>query len=363
MTTNIQWTEETWNPITGCSVVSPGCTNCYAMKAAWRMSDNPTTPQYHGTVRKVNNKPVWTGKLGFSDKALIKPMKTRKPTLWFVNSMGDLFHEDCPDEWIDQVFAVMALCPQHRFQVLTKRSARMHDYVSDIRTPGRITAEQIRWTYEQFHAGKNDFGAVHYRDDAWFIDWPLPNVWLGVSAEDQARADQRIPYLLKTPAALRFVSAEPLLGPIDLTGIRSPEVWGPNPGGWTFDAFTTGDYYTLHSDGLSESGDGPYRDYALDWVIIGGESGPSARPMHLEHARALKQQCEAAGVPVFVKQLGRQCIMPRTDAVQPCALGAGWDALSPSDPMGTVTFVDPKGGKPVEWPADMRVQEMPREAE
>ena len=125
---NIEWTGDTWNPIVGCSIKSPGCTNCYAMPMAARIEATGVTDIYDGLTEPSKGGPVWTGKLAFSEKALLKPLQRKKPQTYFVNSMGDLFHEDAPDEWIDKVFAVMALCPQHTFQVLTKRSDRMRDY-------------------------------------------------------------------------------------------------------------------------------------------------------------------------------------------------------------------------------------------
>ena len=151
MATNIQWTEDTWNPIAGCSVVSPGCTNCYAMRRqAPRLAGNPATPQYHGTVQPSKAGHVWTGKIGIAgDTAFLKPLRTRKPTMFFVNSMSDLFHDNVPDEVTDRIFAIMALCPQHTFQVLTKRSARMRKYMSDERTSASFQPSRCSgpWIY------------------------------------------------------------------------------------------------------------------------------------------------------------------------------------------------------------------------
>lgn len=224
----IEWTDSTWNPIVGCSVLSPGCTNCYAMRIAPRtehlaIADDWTAP---GPLTKPSKAgPVWTGNIRLIGRRLTQPLQWRSPRMIFVNSMGDLFHESVPDGWIDRVFAIMAACRQHTFQVLTKRAMRMREY-----------------------CGTRPV---------------LPNVWLGVSAERQQEARERIPMLLQTPAAVRFVSLEPLLGPINLTS-------------------------AIH----------------LDWVIVGGESGPHARPMHPDWARSLRDQCAAAGVPFFFKQHG-----------------------------------------------------------
>jgi protein gp37 len=242
---SIEWTEHTWNPIVGCSIVSPGCTNCYAMQMAARIEAMGNQPRYAGTTRKVNGNAVWTGKLAQAPEAtLLAPLKRKKPTTYFVNSMGDLFHEDCPDEWIDRVFAVMALSPQHTFQVLTKRAARMREYF-DPRGPG--AAKRIS------RIAPNAL-----------IKLPLPNVWLGISAERQQEWDERKEHLRATPAAVSFASFEPLLG-----AIVEPR---------------------------------PMSDY-LQWAIVGGESGHSARPMHPDWARSLRDQCQTADVPFFMKQL------------------------------------------------------------
>jgi protein gp37 len=323
--TGIQWTDATWNPIVGCSLVSPACTNCYAMAMAERLqkidearTDQHVATHYTATTRVVNGKPVWTGLVRRApDEILTKPLRWKKPKRIFVNSMSDLFHESVPDEWIDRVFAVMALAPQHTFQVLTKRSARMRAYLSDPRTPRRIyemacdLAVDLRLNVVLIAPGMD--AEMAPPGPRVFLDaWPLPNVWLGVTAEDQTRADERIPDVLETPAAERFVSIEPMLGPIDLTNVQAPKLNEDDDAeGWKFSALHTGDYYTLWADDpLSDnlrcvdSGDGPYRDTKLDWVICGGESGPNARPMNPDWARSLRDQCAAAGVPFFFKQNG-----------------------------------------------------------
>lgn len=268
MATKIQWTEETWNPIAGCSVVSPGCTNCYAMRRqAPRLSKNPATPHYHGTVQPSKGGYVWTGKIGIAgDSAFLKPLRTKKATMWFVNSMSDLFHENVPDVVIDRVFAIMALCPQHIFQVLTKRSRRMREYLTWEGRDSAIADAVNTLHPDRAHQAIEGYGNT---EEPYLIlkQWPLPNVWLGVSVEDQIRADERIPDLMETPAPIRFISAEPLLGPI-----RLPSA-----------------YLAL---GLRA------------WTIVGGESGKGARPMHPDWARDLRGQCAVAGVPYFFKQWG-----------------------------------------------------------
>lgn len=273
----IEWTERTWNPIVGCSIVSPGCTNCYAMRMAARLEAIGLL-HYRGLTQPSKAGPVWSGNMALaSESTLLEPMRRKKPTTWFVNSMGDLFHESVTDDWIDRVFAVMAMSPQHTFQVLTKRSSRMLDYCNDKTTPHRVAKVM------------DAFSGEHT------IPWPLPNCWKGVSAERQLEADDRIPDLLATPAAVRFVSAEPLLGPIDFTSM-------------VVDRDTRID--VLQSYTASQTATPGIWDHApndgprLDWVIVGGESGPGARPMQPEWARSIRDQCTAAGVPFFFKQWG-----------------------------------------------------------
>ena len=276
----IEWTQKTWNPIVGCSVVSPGCTNCYAMRQAARIERMGGAPHYAGMTQPSKAGPVWTGKVALApDAVLLAPLKRRKPTIWFVNSMGDLFHESVPDDWIDRVFAIMALAPQHTFQVLTKRATRMRAYLASRDGMGNAA----------ICAAINAIpAALGNRRGA--LEMPLPNVWLGVSAEDQRRADERVPVLLETAAAVRLVSAEPLLGPIDFTRI-DPLIFAAKAnalsGVWQWDR-------------------GPSRSETprLDWIIVGGESGPKARPMHPDWARSIRDQCAAAGVPFFFKQWG-----------------------------------------------------------
>lgn len=252
--TKIEWTQQTWNPIAGCSIVSPGCTNCYAMKMARRL-DAMGVPHYQGLTKVVNGNPVWTGQVHAApDDIVTSPLRRRKPTMYFVNSMSDLFHEDVPDEQIDKIFAVMALTGRHTHQVLTKRSARMQAYIT-------MRARSI----EPLEKASRSLGYTLKFEGRGLVPWPLPNVWLGVSAERQKEADERIPDLISTPAAVRFVSAEPLLAPLTLT-----------------DEMLAG----------------------IDWCIVGGESGPGARPMHPAWARSLRDQCQTAGVYYFFKQWG-----------------------------------------------------------
>jgi protein gp37 len=301
--TQIEWTDATWNPITGCSRVSEGCRNCYAEIMAARFSK---PGQWGEGLAKIVTRADgtkdhrWTGKLQFNERALDKPLRWRKPRLIFVNSTSDLFHESVPDEWIDRVFAVMALAPQHTFQVLTKRPERARAYLMGVECDGArrfnvaTAAEQIAnnfpiWDGHGYrlwdgYAGK-DWDKKVTRV-LCIPPWPLPNVWLGTSIEDQATADARIPHLLATPAAVRFVSAEPLLGPVDLmeVAIPRPELRA-----------------SLIWDALRGWGGAPSK---IDWLIVGGESGPGARPMHPDWARSLRDQCQTAGAAYFFKQVG-----------------------------------------------------------
>ncbi|TIV64025.1 MAG: phage Gp37/Gp68 family protein [Mesorhizobium sp.] len=324
----IEWTDATWNPIVGCSILSPGCTRCYAMRMAARIEAMGGAKHYAGTTKKVNGNAVWTGRLALApERILLEPLRWQRPRRIFVNSMGDLFHEDVPDEWIDRVFAVMALAPQHTFQVLTKRAKRMREYMNErwqpapahrmawpggdvIDIPAETTGEdredQVRAACEPF---LEKLGLVDTdNDDLWTEDgnakamtwtWPLSNVWLGVSAERQQEADERIPELLATPAAIRFVSAEPLLGPIDFTSICT--------GHYFIDALRGFKYHDA-PEGVHSATE---QCAKLDQVIVGGESGHDARPMHPQWPRWIRNDCASAGAAFFFKQWGAWA--PATD--------------------------------------------------
>lgn len=273
----IEWCDASWNPIVGCSKVSPACDNCYAEVMARRLAANPQTPWYKNTIKDGE----WSGEGSFIPHVLEKPLSWKKGRRIFVCSMSDLFHESTPVEYTDKVFAVMALCPQHTFQVLTKRPERMRKFmscdVSSAMVEGAAHALYYKLTGED-----PSFNIV--------VNLPLPNVWLGVTVEDQKRADERIPILLDTPAAKRFVSCEPLLGSVDLgEWLAPPEETGVSFGGW------------------AEQVAGPP---LLDWVITDGESGPNARPSHPDWFRSLRDQCVDAGVPFFFKQMDRKRQIP-----------------------------------------------------
>jgi len=265
--TGIEWTDATWNPIRGCTRVSEGCRHCYAeIQAARiiRMDRGRGVPEgqgsYDGTISKDNR---WNGQIKIAENVIDQPLRWQKPRKIFVNSMSDLFHESVPDEAISQIFSVMQRSPQHTFQILTKRPDRM-----------------LAWF--QRHGDNSELG--------WLTHNPLPNVWLGVSIEDQAAANTRIPLLLEIPAAVRWLSCEPLLGPVDLTDIQVPCPQGVNH------------YSCLECE--VDPDDDPYGGTCIDWVVVGGESGKTARPMHLGWARSLRDQCANTEVPFLFKQLG-----------------------------------------------------------
>ncbi|MDR3485406.1 MAG: phage Gp37/Gp68 family protein [Bradyrhizobium sp.] len=306
--TKIEWTRSTWNPIramhktaftkdgrpkTGwhCEHVSDGCRNCYAESMNKRLGTGlPFKPGHCDDID-----------LYLDETMLLQPLKWRKARMIFVGSMTDLFADFVPDEWIHKMFAVMALCPQHTFQILTKRPERMRKYMS------RGGADAMR-----FHIGvaahfltntRSDFDARFLKDGPAAIAinyWPLPNVWLGVSCEDQATADARVPDLLATPAAVRFVSAEPLLGRIDFNCISRED---PKPPRYRWNESALYGCVTPWATGQS------WAELAgamprLDWIIVGGESGPGARPMHPDWVHSIRDQCADAGVPFFFKQWG-----------------------------------------------------------
>ena len=263
--TKIEWTDTTWNPVTGCTKVSPGCAHCYAERITNRFGGP-------GTFDKVVLHP----------DRLEAPLHWKKPRMVFVNSMSDLFHKDIPDEFIARVFAVMALCQQHTFQVLTKRAELMRAFVAHPNTVIGVWNEM----------GRDEFQRMGCPRPVW----PLPNVWLGVSVENQAMADQRIPALLQTPAAIRWVSVEPLLGPVNLEQVCEQDEYGEE----SALLFPLAGEFTC--EGRNEPL--PIKGGGIKWVVVGGESGPGARPMHPEWPLALRGQCVQAGVPFFFKQWG-----------------------------------------------------------
>jgi protein gp37 len=323
----IEWCDRSdWNCLRGCTRVSPGCGGpgphggCYAERQAARFSD-PGQP-FHGFAERTKSGPRWTGRVELIEERLTAPLGWRKPARIFALSMSDLFHENVPDEWIDRIFEVMGACDDqglgHTFQILTKRADRQRDYMK---------SERAYKAWNKRRLGQEA--------------WPPRNIWCGGSVEDQRRADERIPLILDTPAAVRWVSYEPALGPVDLTDL-------PIQGAvdrWVNARRNalTGEFFHCPAD----MADGSERMMTIKtvpkiaWVVVGGESGPGARPFEIEWARSIIAQCKAASVPVFMKQLGAD---PRDCAkvVWSCA--------------------DRKGGDPDEWPSDLRVREYPTEA-
>jgi protein gp37 len=292
--TDIAWTEMVWNPTRGCSRVSAGCGDgrgggCYAERMAGRFSGPG------GAFEGLTRGGRWTGKVRLLPEALEIPLRWRKPRRIFVDSMSDLFHPEVPDEFIHRVCSVIARCPQHTFQLLTKRAKRMHDFFACWMRP------------------------------------PPPNLWVGVSVEDQAAADERIPLLLATPAEVRFLSIEPMLGPVELRGLGGICIQHPlKPAGVCM----------AHVPDIS-------------WVICGAESGPGARPCDLEWIRDIVRQCKEAGVACFVKQLGARPVSRSADDRRHCG-----DMLLPD--RFRLMLRDRAGADPAEWPKDLRVREMPQ---
>lgn len=349
----IEWTEHTWNPVSGCTRASAGCDNCYAVKQTYRLEKMGQVEKYGGlTVLNPKGERQFNGVVRCHEDALDIPLKWKKPRRIFVNSMSDLFHKGVPFEFVDKVFAVMALCPQHMFQVLTKRPERMAEYLRDRRCMmGFKTDECV--THEMIQIVANLHPVQLYKRFSYpmpsDVVWPLPNVWLGTSTENQAAADERIPHLLRCPAAVRFLSVEPMLGPVDL-------VEGGH--GFLF---------------CNENADGTRT--GIHWVIVGGESGPGARPFNVEWARTIITQCKAAGVACFVKQLGEHAMedgVPHAEIDDPAKFAASWrskikkfeggGSLKPDSMWLIYTFHNRKGSDPAEWPADLRVRKFPTPA-
>ena len=313
--TTIEWTEQTWNPTTGCDRISPGCDNCYALTMAKRLKGM-------GQAKYQTDGDPKTSGPGFGitahDDTLYEPLSWRKPRRVFVNSMSDLFHDKVDSDFIAKAFGVMALTRRHTYQILTKRHARLRSLLSNDAFHTAVLAWAARLQDDKhpmpaWHPGRRRLKA-----------WPLPNVHLGVSVEDQKWADIRIKHLMQTPAAVRFLSCEPLVGPVRLHRGHGHCPAHDFPGG-----FCTS----------------PCPDLILpDWVIIGGESGPGARPFDPQWAADLIDDARLAGAAPFVKQLGTT-----------------WARDTAYAGKSVAAHGDTKGGKPQYWPADLRVREYPRE--
>lgn len=271
----ISWTDASWNPITGCSKRSPGCKFCFSERDWARLSANPKTIYYGRKFTDVQCHP----------ERLDQPLRWTRARKIFVNSMSDLFHEDVPDDFIDRVFAIMALAPQHTFQILTKRPERMKRYMESC--AGRVVDNVER--FDRYNPGvvvKGQYArATAIRSGE---AWPLPNVWLGVSVEDQVTADERISLLLETLTAVHWVSAEPLLSRIDIRRWLKP----------------------IHQDGPRTK-----QPRGIVWVVVGGETGSvkRSRPMLPAWAEDLKNQCDASAAAFFYKQEGSWLHIPSVE--------------------------------------------------
>lgn len=381
--TNIEWADAVWNPTIGCRRVAPGCANCYAVPMAGRIASmhaaaiakglreagsQTVAAKYSGlTVLRGNGVRDWSGEVRCLPERLAEPLHWRTPRRVFVNSMSDLFYGDAGDEeaaqregraftpvpvaFIDQVFAVMALCRRHTFIVLTKRAGRMREYTG--------------WADRQkcvMAAAEREFGRMGSRVtwgdvlDAW-QSWPLPNVILGVSISEQASADALIPELLGTPAACRAVSYEPALGAVHFEARFELRSDGPNSHEWLS---------PLRGMVCSDSPSHGYREFPaqrIGWVIFGGESGDGARPCDVAWARSTRDQCLKAGVPFFLKQLGADpfVTLPSGEWLEGYLdSGVAHDHWGPpGDAECHFRLRDRKGGDPIEWPADLRVREWP----
>lgn len=278
--TKIEWATHVWNPVTGCTPVSEGCRNCYARRISKRLVGRfgyPVDEPFRVTLH---------------EDRLKEPLTWKGSRRVFVCSMGDLFHDDVPDEFIARIWWIMGQCAGyldptryrgHTFLILTKRPERMQKWLN-----GWSDGETRRQWIESFGEVYDWMSGPKY--------WPdvLPNVWIGVTAENQQRADERIPILLQIPATVRFVSVEPMLGPVDIYRWLRCHICSNN-----------GSYYNPNSDEVEECPICSSEDPSLlDWVICGGETGPGARPVHPDWVRSLRDQCQDAGVPFFFKSWG-----------------------------------------------------------
>ncbi|MBO6937580.1 MAG: phage Gp37/Gp68 family protein [Deltaproteobacteria bacterium] len=367
----IEWTDATWNPVIGCSRVSAGCSNCYAERVAHR----GMAEQHRGLTVMGAKGPRWNGDVRFVPHRLDVPLRKKAPQRYFVNSLSDLFHEGLTNEQIAAVFGVMAGCPQHTFQILTKRPGRMaewfrwaesfgdgYDLLREGMPSGLLTCAHEALSGDAWEDVEPPFSEPTPTPARFGTSWPLPNVWLGVSVEDQLTAELRILELLGTPAALRFVSYEPALGAVDFTDLVIKEAQPPHGPRISLNAMTG---VVAGPDDVLPS---------LDWIIVGGESGPGARPFNIEWALSTIRQGRDAGVAVFVKQLGARAIdgerldvwcngehhyggrFPGESIIEEAMARPGY-TVKPHDVSRLL--VDRKGGDWSEWPEDLRVREMP----
>lgn len=346
MSSDIEWTDETWNPVVGCTPVSPGCLNCYAATMAPRLAAmgqsvyvgltvKKTTVQ-HGDTPPEIHRHVFNGTVRTLPERLEDPLHWKKPRQVFVNSMSDLFHESVPFGFIMNVFAIMAMCPQHTFQILTKRPERMLEFLQLVEKAAANWAPQTATgVFTPTQELNLRFAQACHGHGPWKpfgeVAWPLPNVWLGTSVEDQPRANERIPWLLKCPAAVRFLSCEPLLGPLDLRKALPIALFHCSECGNEKRSPDCAKCGTQDNDASNAI-------RGIDWVIVGGESGSNSRKCDIDWVRGIVWQCQQGTTPVFVKQLG---------------------AHSVSHGMWK-SHKNRKGGNPAEWPHELRVREFPK---
>lgn len=358
--TSIQWTGKTINPIKArrksdgkkgwaCVRVSPGCERCYSETQNKQCGNNSGR---HGTGLAYTVPALEQVELYLDEDVLLEPLRWREPTNVFPCSMTDWMADFVPDEWRDKMLAVMALTPQHTYQTLTKRADRQLKYLSDEELAYRIGAQagnmlDGEWIWKEGKKFRKNIERLislahgFNEDDETQADHdllPLKNLWVGVSVEDQSRADERIPLLLQTPAAIRWVSAEPLLSEINLITVPVHDA-PPN---------APADYYSCAL----------YGSPRLDWGVIGLESGNKARPGNIEWIRYLLTQFKAAGVPAFVKQLGAKPYLHREKSLHVEKPGMKLHMQS-LEIETRFTLEDKKGGDPSEWPEDLRVREYP----
>lgn len=358
--TKIEWTDRTWNPVRGCSRVSPECDNCYAMGQAHRFSGPGKA--YEGLTVIRNGEVDWAGHARFVPEMLGEPLTWREPRKVFVNSMSDPFHHSVTDDQIAAMFGVMAACQHHTFQLLTKRADRAREWYEDfdgdyMRAAG-LADEFLRVSSSVGKEAAKLAGKLygHFDDELGEseLPWPLPNVWLGTSCGNQKAADERIADILQCPAAVHFISAEPLLGPLQLYAL-SDGSWYDREGANRYNALTGTAWWSPEGDhGLAG---GP----KLDWVIVGGESGRGARPCEVAWIESVIEQCRSYNVPCFVKQLGSRPVVAGAEDLIP----SGWspavrEELHAADGQDReIKLEHSKGGDPREWPFRLRVRQFP----
>lgn len=320
----ISWCDETWNPTRGCRRVSEGCRHCWAERMAARLSGPGKA--YDGLVSTASHfscRPRWTGRARFVPEMLERPLRWRKPRRIAVSLMGDLFHEDIAFEEIAAVFGVMAATPQHTYLILTKRPERMvefHEWLAASNVgygPADhcVIAAGVKMGRPEFLVPR--------------VEWPLPNVWVGVSAENQQTLEERWRYLAQVPAAVRWISLEPLLAHVDLGQLHK---------------------VGKHLVGNCEHSAEP------DWVVVGGESGPRARPCHVSWITAIAAQCLNAGIPMHIKQLG-SCPVDELEPTGRFRTHEGRRQMEVTAKRYSIS--DSKGAVMDDWPPDLRVREWP----